>query len=143
MPRARDDDHDQLRALVRNGGLRATPSRIRVLQLLRSASGPVSHGEVCDQLGSDRTMDRSTVHRNLEDLVEVGLARRIDLGDRIWRFETTASEDSTRATFVCTKCGRIEPLRDAELVDRRRKPPRALRGRRFVILVRGRCDACA
>lgn len=140
MPRARDDD--ELRSLVRGAGLRATPPRLDVFHVLRSSLEPLSHAEVCDRLGTHRTMDRSTVFRNLEDLAEVGLARRVDLGDHIWRFSCAVSTDAPLATFVCTTCSKVESLRDVEIVDRRGKPPRWLKQRGVEILVRGRCDAC-
>src|SRR5262249_18545664 len=76
---------ETLRAAVRNAGLRATPSRIAVLHLLRSAGSPVSHGDVVAKLAS-QAWDPATIYRNLTALSDVGLARRADLGDRGCRY---------------------------------------------------------
>ena len=75
----RRDDLETLRTAVRNAGLRATPSRIAVLRLLRAAGSPVSHSEVVAELAS-QAWDPATIYRNLTDLSDVGLARRTDVG---------------------------------------------------------------
>src|ERR1044071_10164046 len=82
----RRDDLETLKAAVREAGLRATPSRIAVLHLLRSTGSPVSHSEVVARLAS-QSWDPATIYRNLTDLADVGLARRTDVGDHLWRFE--------------------------------------------------------
>ena len=43
---------DELRTMVRAKGLRATPSRLAVLELLRASDAPMSHGDVADRLAS-------------------------------------------------------------------------------------------
>src|SRR6204780_2529363 len=80
---------DQLRTAVRAKGLRATPSRLAVLEMLRASDSPMSHGDVADRLAS-QAWDRATIYRNLTDLAEVGLARRTDVGDHVWRFEAVS-----------------------------------------------------
>ena len=138
----RRDDLETLRAAVRNAGLRATPSRIAVLHLLRSAGSPVSHGDVVAKLAS-QAWDPATIYRNLTDLSDVGLARRTDVGDHVWRFEAiTASHQAAHPHFVCTECGSVECLPDLEYVVTRAKAPRAVRLKRVEIQLRGPCDAC-
>ena len=138
----RRDDLETLRAAVRDAGLRATPSRIAVLHLLRSAGSPVSHSEVVAKLAS-QAWDPATIYRNLTDLSDVGLARRTDLGDHVWRFEAiTSRHAAAHPHFVCTECGTIECLPDLEYVVTRSKAPRALRQKRVEVQVRGLCDAC-
>jgi Fur family ferric uptake transcriptional regulator len=66
------DDH-ALRASIRGAGLRATGARVAVLRALASASGPVSHADVCAAIGSS-DFDRATVYRNLVDLTRANLA---------------------------------------------------------------------
>src|SRR5258707_7336790 len=81
----RRDDLETLRAAVREAGLRATPSRIAVLHLLRTAGSPISHSGVVAKLSS-QAWDPATIYRNLTDLSDVGLARRTDVGDHSWPF---------------------------------------------------------
>jgi Fur family ferric uptake transcriptional regulator len=133
---------DELRAAIRATGLRATPSRIAVLELVRASDAPMSHGDVADLLAS-QAWDRATIYRNLTDLAEVGLARRTDMGDHVWRFEAvTDDHDAQHPHFVCTECGTVECLPEIELVVRRAKAPRAIRQRQVEVHVRGLCDAC-
>ena len=135
-------DLDELRAAIRARGLRATPSRLAVLQLLRASDAPMSHGDVADRLGSE-AWDRATIYRNLTDLAEAGLARRTDVGDHVWRFEAvTADHDGSHPHFVCTECGTVECLPEIELAIRRAKAPRAVKQRQVEVHVRGLCDAC-
>ncbi len=138
----RRDDLETLRAAVRSAGLRATPSRIAVLHVLRSAGSPISHGEVVAKLAS-QAWDPATIYRNLTDLSDVGLARRTDVGDHVWRFEaiTGSHEASAHPHFVCTECGSVECLPELDVVMRA-KAPRAVRLKRVEIQLRGACDAC-
>ena len=133
---------DELRSSLRTRGLRATPSRIAVLELLRAEDAPLSHGDVAERLNA-QPWDRATLYRNLTDLAEAGLARRTDVGDHVWRFEAiTADHDTAHPHFVCTECGTIECLPEIELAVRRAKAPRAVRQRQVEVHVRGLCDAC-
>jgi Fur family ferric uptake transcriptional regulator len=138
---------DELRAAVRARGLRATPSRLAVLDVVRATESPVSHGEVADRLAS-QAWDRATIYRNLTDLAEVGLLRRTDVGDHVWRFEAIEHEASAHPHFVCTECGVVECLPEIELTLRRPEPsrrvraPRAVKQRQVEVHVRGLCDAC-
>jgi Fur family transcriptional regulator, ferric uptake regulator len=133
---------DDLRAAVRTAGLRATPSRIAVLERLRASEAPMSHSDVADQLASHE-WDRATIYRNLVDLAEAGLVRRTDVGDHIWRFEAVTEEhDTQHPHFVCTECGTVECMPEIELAVRRAKAPRAVKQRQVEVHVRGLCDAC-
>jgi Fur family transcriptional regulator, ferric uptake regulator len=135
---------DELRAAVRARGLRATPSRLGVLEVLRACDTPMSHGDVAERLAS-QPWDRATIYRNLVDLVEAGLARRTDVGDHVWRFEARTpgnDHDMAHPHFVCIECGSIECLPELELAVRRAKAPRALKQRQVEVHVRGLCDAC-
>lgn len=131
---------DELRATLRKAGLRATPSRIAVLELVRQTGAPMSHGDVADQLAS-QSWDRATIYRNLTDLAEAKLLVRTDVGDHVWRFES-ATHTGQHPHFVCTDCGTVECLPELELVVKRRAP-RAVKQRKVEVHVRGVCDACS
>jgi Fur family transcriptional regulator, ferric uptake regulator len=138
---------DELRATIRNVGLRSTAPRIAVLRRLSVASTPVSHGELVDALGSDG-MDRTTIYRNLVDLTDAGLVLRTDLGDHVWRFELKRSkgngDDARHPHFTCTDCGAVACLPEVTLkVKKGRGVPRALVKQQVEIQLRGQCDSCA
>jgi Fur family ferric uptake transcriptional regulator len=132
---------DELKAAIRAAGLRATPSRVAVLGVLRDEAGPLSHAEVADRL-ADQAWDRATIYRNLVDLADAKVLRRSDHGDHIWRFEVVGDHATEQHPhFVCTECGTVECLPEVDLGTRKRVP-RAVRRREVEIQVRGLCDSC-
>ena len=136
----RDDLQSDLRAI----GLRATSARVAVLRELRGRTGPVSHPELARTLAGSG-IDRATVYRNLLDLVRTGLARRTDVGDHVWRFETPRRKrgPAEHAHFLCSECGDVDCLVDVGVsLGRVRNAPRALRESRVEVLVKGLCDRC-
>jgi len=138
----RSKEIDALKAALRGRGLRATPSRLAVLGLLRRQGGPLSHGEAAERL-ADQGWDRATIYRNLTDLAEANLARRTDVGDHVWRFEAidAAHADDHHAHFVCTECGVVECLQGVGLAVGK-VAPRAVKQKQVEVQVRGRCDGC-
>ncbi|MGN6105266.1 MAG: Fur family transcriptional regulator [Kofleriaceae bacterium] len=134
---------DELRKAVRDRGLRATPSRLAVLDLLRASDQPMSHAEVVDRL-ANQAWDPATIYRNLIDLSEAGLVRRTDVGDHVWRFEVIRDEHAAMAHphFVCTECGTVECLPAMDFVVPRARTPRAVKQRQVEVHVRGLCDTC-
>jgi len=134
-----------LRALIREQGLRATPARLAVCDALSKASGPLTHAEVSKLLAS-RDIDQTTVFRNLTDLVEANLIRRIEVGDHVYRFEWLggADHDKGHAHFVCVECGEVTCLTDLPPAA----PAAVQRAGKNVIrdvtevLYKGHCSSC-
>lgn len=139
--RSVQDLQEQLRA----AGLRATLPRVAVLRYLHDADSPASHAEVAEALGKEG-FDRATVYRNLIDLTEVGLVRRSDMGDHVWRFERVGEKSHAEGEhphFICGGCGAIACLpEDAVEVRAVRGAPRALRRKGVTVQLRGLCDSC-
>jgi len=134
--------HD-LQAELRAAGLRATAPRLAVLALLRRARMPRSHPEVVDDLQA-HGWDRATLYRNLTDLVRVGLARRTDLGDRVWRFEASERAHShEHPHFVCRECGAVTCLPGLDVaVHAGGDAPAAIRREELEVQLKGCCDRC-
>jgi Fur family transcriptional regulator, ferric uptake regulator len=139
---ARRPERDELREEIRAHKLRATTSRIALLELLHLCSQPISHAEVAVKL-SHLDCDPTTLYRNLIDFVDAGLVRRADVGEHVWRFALVRGEHDARAHphFVCTECGSVQcmPAMQVPLV----KAPRAVRRKEVEVHFRGLCDACA
>jgi len=128
--------------MLRGAGLRCTMPRRAVLATLVREAQPRSHADVFAVLGP-QGFDRATVYRNLLDLVEVGIARRSDLGDHVWRF-TVAARERESLHFLCTDCGEIQALPESAVrLQRSRSTPRSFRRREVAVQVKGRCDGCA
>ena len=141
-PKARKIDDTRHR--LRDSGLRATPARIAVLNLLTAASQPSTHQEISERLES-RGIDKSTVFRALNDLTEVGLARRMELGDHVWRYEPTrvnANDDDPQQPhphLLCIDCGTITCLSDRDVTLRVAESVGVIED----ILLKGHCPHCA
>jgi Fur family ferric uptake transcriptional regulator len=118
---------------------------VAVLELLERQQRPMTHAEVAESL-SQAGFDRATLYRNLTDLTEIGLLRRVDHGDHVWRFELLRSDHHAgdgHPHFICKECGTIECLpMDAVAIHTTKKTPKALRRRGVQVEVRGLCDAC-
>lgn len=139
------DHHEQeLRGLLRAQGLRATSVRMAVLKSLHDHQGPMTHEQVMDSL-SGGAFDRATVWRILSDLADVGIMQRMDLGDRVWRYELIdacrAVEDD-HAHFLCEACGDVSCLPPLELRTQEGLLPEILRGADIRVRLSGTCVTC-
>ena len=107
---------EELRLLLKESGLRCTSARLTVIQELKQAATPVTHAEMAEKL-VPLGFDKATIFRNLVDLAEAGLLRRIELGDHVWRFEWIARETDAdeHPHFLCTVCGEVACLRNLAL----------------------------
>jgi len=144
MTRERDHASRRTRELderIRKANLRATPARLAVFALLDSASRPMSHAETVAQLHSNAG-DDATVFRALTDLTRVGLLRRIDVGDRMWRFEPDRHDMVSHPHFVCVKCGSISCLFDVVFTLPTAGVPKSIKKKAVQVLLRGRCNDC-
>ena len=138
------DVREEVRGLLKERGLRATAPRVAVLVLLHETAAPVSHEQVMALL-PDVGFDKATIWRVLADLAEQGLLRRMDLGDRTWRYEL---RDACRAVaddhahFLCEDCGNVACLPSLELRDSEGQLPAELRGTTFRVRILGQCAEC-
>ena len=141
MPPSAAPDFDSVATQIRSAGARATPARIRVLQVMRTAPAALTHHDVELALGAT-TLDRVTLYRVLDWLVETGLAHKTTDARGVFRFSVAAAgEHTAHAHFSCEACGRVFCLDAAPPA-----PPRLPHGftlSRMEIDLRGRCVDCA
>jgi Fur family ferric uptake transcriptional regulator len=143
-----DDRRSELRSILHSKGLRATPARVALLAALSDATGPVSHQELTEKL-DDLGLDKSTVFRGLQDLTEVGLLHRLDLGDHVWRYEPVkeilgdqrdarSAEEHLHPHLLCVECGEIRCLSQEDVTIE--LSPKL--GKVVDVLVKGHCQKC-
>ncbi len=118
-----DHDHcveDALAAadkLCTEKGLRFTPLRRRVLELVWSSHKPVGAYALLDQLrNEDLGSAPPTVYRALDFLIENGLIHRIE---RMNAFVGCSHPGETHRGFflICTDCGNAEELESTAVAD--------------------------
>jgi Fur family ferric uptake transcriptional regulator len=144
-----DDAHphdvtDELRAMLRDQGLRATAARLSVLRVLHERRAPMTHEDIMGVL-DDGLADKASVWRLLSDLADQGILRRMDLGDRVWRYELLDAcrpVESDHGHFLCESCGTVLCLPPLKLVDPSGAVPSVLAGADYRVRLAGRCGRC-
>ncbi len=138
-------DRDSFRDRIRQTGLRSTHARVAILERLTATGGPMTHARIADELAS-QGFDRVTIYRSLIEMAEAGLLTRMELGDRVWRYELRRAghaEGATHLHFLCVDCGKIECL-DGTSVAKALAPAirRAASGTISEVLLKGHCRQC-
>jgi Fur family ferric uptake transcriptional regulator len=131
---------DAVAEQIRRTGARTTPARIRVLRLLRAAPAALTHNEIEAALGA-LTIDRVTLYRVLDWLVESGLAHKNTDAHRVYRFSAAAAgEHQTHMHFRCEDCGGVFCLDAAPPATP--SLPAGFSLSRMDFDLRGRCAGC-
>jgi Fur family ferric uptake transcriptional regulator len=130
--------------LLHATGLKATPARQRVLQLLRDAPRPMSHAEIDEQLvrTGGTAIDRVTLYRVLDALIGCGLAMKAVDARGVSRFASSATQrqHDEHIHFRCTDCGGVFCLKATPP-----SPPKLPHGFRLDVAefdLRGICSNC-
>jgi len=122
---------------------RITSARSRVLAALLSAERALTHQEIAKRLDSQGILDRVTLYRTLDWLVDQGLAHRVSGEDRAWRFNASgAAEAHEHAHFKCTQCGQVFCLDEVSTAFAIQLP-RGFQSRHIELSIKGVCNACA
>ena len=137
---------------IRATGERLTQPRVAVLACLLASGSATSHLDVAAMIKDHHAVDRVTVYRVLEWLVNLGIAHRIAGDDRVWRFMVNAQgamaksapsgQHGHHAHFTCQTCGQTFCL-DKAMPKIDVKLPKGFRTSEIDLVVRGRCAACA
>ena len=86
---------------LRQAGLKSTPGRRAVLEVLHKASSPLSPEQIHSKVGSE-ICDRATVYRILESLGEAGLVQRLILEGKTLYLPEESNHHHHH--IVCRKC---------------------------------------
>ncbi|MGQ9668948.1 Fur family transcriptional regulator [Desulfosoma sp.] len=99
------------RKFMEDVGIRPTEHRLAVLQVLGNAPHPMTAQEVFRALQAERAINRVTVYRALESLVEGGVVDKMSAGDRSFRYGLAPNEHHPQhAHFYCRLCGAMACL---------------------------------
>ncbi len=104
------------RDMLESAGVEYTPNRLAVMKIVGNSAHPVSAQEIIQILSGARTMNKVTVYRVLDLLVEKGLIERISSADRSFRYGAgRRASRKPHPHFFCTQCGHMECLDPAGL----------------------------
>ena len=131
---------ERARSALRATGERVTPARLRVYVALLDSARALSHHELESALVAGTPVDRVTLYRVLDWLVEQGLAHRVAGLDRVWRFSIAHGSHASHAHFQCNRCGKVICL--GEAATHRVPLPRGVRSEAVEQTVKGRCAEC-
>ncbi|QDD13656.1 transcriptional repressor [Candidatus Methylopumilus rimovensis] len=137
--------------------LRATSSRLIIVDVLLSHHQPLSHQDILKQL--PQNFDRVTLYRNLNWLLKKGLIHRISGENRTWYFQlnheffnsqprprlTAKQKISTtnhlHAHFNCKSCGQIFCLDDIHPKLSHVLPAKFF-AESIELTIKGKCSRC-
>lgn len=95
-------------AQLRGASVRITDARVKVLAALLDAERAFSHQDVQEAFSD---MDRVTLYRALDCLIDAGLAHKIAGDDRVFRYSAGAEHASEphhqHGHFKCTRCSKV------------------------------------
>lgn len=99
--------------------IEATTNRVRVLEVLGNNSYPLSTNDIYKILERSSTINRVTVYRILDLLVENGVVERISTGGRAFYYGLASNaHHKPHPHFFCKNCGQMECLSpDSIIVD--------------------------
>ena len=104
-----DEINHSVSKLLKQASGRATPNRESVLSILLAAPTALNHHAI-EEAAKQRglSLDRVTLYRTLDWLVDQGIAHRIPSVNRAWYFSAVAEPaPHPHAHFHCKKCEQI------------------------------------
>lgn len=134
---------DRAAESIAQAGQRCTPRRVRVLATLLAQTGVLSHHEI-DAASGDPRIDKVTLYRVLDWLVEHGLAHKVVGEDRLWRFSANHTRVAAHrhAHFQCNSCERVVCLEGVP-ASTQIELPAGFKAEETDLIVRGVCDKCS
>jgi Fe2+ or Zn2+ uptake regulation protein len=106
--------HTTAATRLRDAGQRYTGQRRRLVEILADADSPLS---IPDIIRGRRGLPQSSVYRNLSDLVDAGVVRRIVTEEDFGRYELAEDLTGHHHHVICSTCGRTRDVtlpRDVE-----------------------------
>jgi Fur family ferric uptake transcriptional regulator len=130
--------------VLRSAGLRVTPQRQLVVEVLRRAGVRHLTAEDVFREVSERYhgFNRSTVYRVLDLLTSAGVVSQHRLGGSVAHFELTGA--GVHHHLICVDCQRVLDLDPAELRELSRRVQRrtGFAVGQVAVTIEGRCSAC-
>ena len=101
---------------LKRHGLRLTPQRLMILELLERSTGHIAPEDIYQQVHQRYPMiNRSTVHRTLDVLEQLGMVRHGHVADGAARYHL--ARDVHHLHLVCHGCGEAVDVEDLSIAE--------------------------
>ncbi len=131
--------------LLESAGIEVTANRLLIMKVIGSNNAPLTAVEVFNTVERTRSINRVTVYRILDLLVENNLLQRISTGGRAAHFGMAPNEHHPpHPHFFCMQCGLMNCLNPESLTLHSENLETTFPGRiqRIEIRVEGICSTC-
>jgi Fur family ferric uptake transcriptional regulator len=108
-------DHCNFPQWLAQEGLRATPVRLAVLDILAAAPRALRAQEILEIIRGRRRVNKVTVYRILEDFTRRGMVRKVSLEGRVSHFELACEHHPPHPHFQCQVCREVQCLEPVAL----------------------------
>ena len=126
--------------------IRSTPIRDAVMRVIGESLHPLSATEILKSVRILISINKVTLYRILNLLVEKGVIRRLTSGDRAYRYGISEDRYHTdHAHFVCTRCSVMECLEPDAILLNVKAPHNKIAGKlisNVEIIAEGICQRC-
>lgn len=112
-------DTDKIKSVLKKGGLKLTPQRLTILDVVVAQEGKhLTIEEIYSRVKEVKPeVGVATVYRTILLFEELGIVRKLDLNDGVYRYELNHEEEvHGHHHLVCSACGKVEEVRD-DLLD--------------------------
>ncbi len=146
--RCRETLRDELERAARTRGLRLTPARVRVLELLSEAHRAMGAYELLDRLRAEGLGSQPpVVYRALDFLIEAGFAHKIERLNAYVACGHPAGDpgaEHAACFLICARCRTVAEIEDAglDLAVAQAAAQRGFAMHRTVLEIEGTCPAC-
>jgi Fur family ferric uptake transcriptional regulator len=131
--------------LLSGADLEANANRLRVLEVVGNNRFPLSASDIYKILERSSTINRVTVYRILDLLVEHGVVDRISTGGRAFYYGLAPNDHhKTHPHFYCKNCGQMDCLSPESIVVKTEPLWKTYPGRidKVEVRVDGICKNC-
>ncbi len=130
---------------LRDAGLRKGGARAAVVEHLGKQRCCLSAQEIYDGIRADGgAVGIASVYRAIDQLADLRLVQRVDIGDGIARYEPAHSGGDHHHHLVCDDCGKVEAFSDSAL-ERALERVAGARGYDMAaheVVLHGACKSC-
>jgi Fur family ferric uptake transcriptional regulator len=105
---------ERLDAFIRRKGLRKTPQRDAIVDVIFATDEHFTADELWERLrGTAARTSRATLYRTLGFLTEAGLLQEIDLGDGQTTYDPNFIDRPSHNHLICIDCGKVTEFEDS------------------------------